>query len=115
MQRIKELDPYKRAKIIDNFVNNETRKLEIVVDNEIKALLRQKGINIPYGDKNGYIKALDTLKRDFHKNIDIVDVYNGKNYDNAYCVGVSKNGMTCICEDNNVLSCGIQILEIDII
>lgn len=115
IQQITTNDIYQRSKLITDFLEKETRKLEFVVNNEIKAILRQKGIKIPNNKESDYKKALDTLKCDFNKVIDIEDVYKGGNYENCEIIGVSENDITVVLEDNEFIQCGLQVKEIDII
>lgn len=115
VQKIENSDLYKRSKDIQEFVDKETKKLEYVANAEIKTILRQKGINIPSNTENAYKSALDTLKTEFHKVIDIEDLYKDKNFENCEFIGVSNNGMTIVLENDKYLQAGIQIKEVDIV
>ena len=115
VQNLETTDLYTKSKMITEFLEKETRKLEFVVNNEIKAILRKKGINILSNDKSAYKTALDTLKDKFNKVIDIEDLYKDKILENCEYIGVSNNGMTVVLEDSKYLQTGIQVKEIDII
>ena len=115
VQKITTNDIYLRSKLITEFMEKETRKLEFVVNNEIKAILREKGIRILENTESAYKSALDTLKSKYNKVIDIEDIYRHGNWENCEFIGVSNNGMTVMLEDNDYLQCGVQIVELEII
>lgn len=115
IQKIKTKDIYLRAKLITEFLERETKKFEFVINNEIKAILREKGINILSNKESEYKKALNTLKTRYNKVIDIEDIYKDKNLENCEIIGLSNNGMSVVIEDNKYLQVGVQIKEIDIV
>ena len=115
VQKVETTDLYTKSKMITEFLEKETKKLEFVINNEIKSILREKGINILSNKESAYKTALDTLKHEFNKVIDIEDLYKDKILENCEYIGVSNNGMTVVLEDNKYLQTGIQVKEIDII
>ena len=118
VQKIDTEDIYERAKWITEFLEKETIKLEFVINSEIKTLLRQKGIKLLSNTESAYKSALDTLKTDFNKVIDIEDMFIDRDYENCEFIGVSNNGMTVILEhDKNCsyLECGMKIVEREIV
>ena len=115
VQKLDTTDLYQKSKEIANFMERETKQLEFIANSVIKGILRKKGINILENTESAYKSALDTLKHEFHKVIDIEDIYKTGNWENCEFVGVSKNSMTVMLEDNTYLQVGIQIKEIDIV
>ena len=115
VQKLDTKDLYQKSKWITEFLEKETKKLELFANNEIKALLREKGIRILENTENAYKSALDTLKSKYNKVIDIEDVYKHGNWENCEYIGVSNNGMTVMLEDSIYLQAGVSIKEIDII
>ena len=115
VQKITTNDIYLRSKLITEFMEKETRKLEFVVSNVIKGILQEYGINIYSNRKVDYKWALDTLKTRFNKVIDIEDVYKDKKLENCEIIGVSKNDMTVVLEDNTYLQVGLSIKEVDVV
>ena len=115
VQKINALNIYDRAKMITEFLEKETKKLEYVLNSEIKAILRKKGISILSCKENDYKHALDTLKTEFHETIDIIDVYKGQILEKCEQLGVSPNGMTVVMEDNAYLQCGCEIKVVEIV
>ena len=115
VQKLETKDLYQKSKWITEFLEKETKKLELFANNEIKALLREKGIRILENTENAYKSALDTLKHRYNKVLDIEDIYRYGNWENCEFIGVSNNGMTVMLEDKIYLQAGIMIKEIDII
>ena len=105
-----ELDTYNlfdRAKAINRFIYQETKVLEIALENDLRNILASFGV-IPYDSSESALKsAFDTLKSK-GITIEIIDRY--KNLGNSEKVmGVSPNKMTIILEDESILSCAMEI------
>lgn len=103
---ISGLNTYEKAKAIRRFINNETKVLEMVLETDLREILRGYGI-IP---KDGSESALNLAFASLHlmgKDIEIRDRY----YDiySEKIVGESPNKMTIIQEDE-ILSCAMEII-----
>lgn len=113
-----ELDTYNlfdRAKAINRFIYQETKVLEIALENDLRNILASFGV-IPYDSSESALKsAFDTLK-DKGITIEIIDRYkifqqNNKDFAEVglSVMGVSPNKMTIILEDESILSCAMEI------
>lgn len=113
-----ELDTYNlfdRAKAIKRFIYQETKVLEILLENNLREILAHYGI-IPQDNTESALKsAFDTLKGK-GITIEIIDrykVFQNSNKDIAdvglSVMGVSPNQMTVILEDESILSCAMEI------
>ena len=105
-----ELDTYNlfdRAKAINRFIYQETKVLEIALENDLRNILASFGV-IPYDSSESALnEAFDTLKGK-GITIEVIDRY--KNLGNSEKVmGVSPNKMTIILEDESILSCAMEI------
>ena len=104
-QNIKGFSSYHRAKAINNFINNETKVLEMALETYLREILRQEGILPKDGSKSALERAFETLEEN-GKQINIYDRY-------AYnceekIVGESPNKMTII-EEDEILSCAMEV------
>lgn len=111
-QNLKGLDLYQKSKAIERFLKTETKVLENCIDARIREIFAQNGINVYDTDKSVLNRLFDTLKTK-GKEIKVIDIYANTEYDNAVVVGVSKNQMTAILEDDYMLSCGIEVKEVE--
>lgn len=112
-QSVFRLKLYERTKEIKKFMDNETKILEQCVDTEIKAIFERNGINTGDTTESALKLMFDTLKSK-GKEIVVEDLYKDKKLDGCVVVGTSKNKMTIVLEDNELLQCGIMVEEREI-
>ena len=105
-QSIKGLNEYQKAKTISQFINSETKVLEMAIETYLREILRDNGILPIDGSKSSLERAFITLEND-GKRIEITDRYSNGAYTETI-VGESNNNMTVIIEDD-ILSCAIEI------
>ena len=107
---LKDLSNYDKAKVVHHFINRDTEILELYIDNEIRRFLARYGIVASLTDKEDIEVALNKLRREYHKDIKIHDLYKGMRADiHIHFVGMSKNLMTVVLEDDRYLQCGIEV------
>ena len=109
-QDLRGMNLYQRTKAIKQFIKSETKILEECVENAIRRIFAKNGINIYEDSESALYDRFSALKSK-GKEIEIIDIYGNAEYDNAIVVGVSENKMTCILEDDYMLSCGIRVEE----
>ena len=102
---IKGLGVYEKAKATKRFVDRETKVLEMVLENDLRDILRSNGIIPLDGSESALNDALVQLKCQ-GKEISIVDRY----YDlyGEKIIKESENHMTVI-EEDGILSCAMEI------
>lgn len=113
-----ELDTYNlfdRAKAINRFIYQETKVLEIALENDLRNILASFGVIPCDNSESALNKAFDTLKGK-GITIEIIDRYkifqqNDKDFADVglAVMGVSPNKMTIILEDKSILSCAMEI------
>lgn len=112
-QNISDLNLYQRAKAIRNFINNETKVLEDLVEVEIRAIFSRNGVEIQDTDKLSLEMAFECLKY-LGKQIVVKDIYENVDLYHCVVVGKSKNKMNVVLEDNEILQVGIMVEEREI-
>lgn len=102
---IKGLGVYERAKATKRFVDKETKVLEMVLENDLRDILRSNGIIPLDGSESALNDAFVQLKCQ-GKEISIIDRY----YDlyGEKIIKESENHMTVI-EEDGILSCAMEI------
>ena len=103
---VKGLGIYEKAKATQKFINNETKVLEMVLETDLREILRNNGI-IPQDGGNSALEVAFAKLEDKGKHIEIRDRYYNL-YDEKI-VGESPNKMTVI-EEDNVLSAAMEII-----
>lgn len=107
---ISNLTIYERAKATKRFIDNETKVLEMVMESDLREILRSNGV-IPYdGTESALERAFVQLEAK-GKKIIINDRYY-ELYDEKI-IGESPNKMTVIQEDK-ILSCAMEIIIYEI-
>ena len=108
---IGDLDIYDRAKMVNRFLNTESKIMEKVLEREIRHFLQVYGI-IPSDTSESALKlAFDTLK-DKGKQIEIID--RNKKAIGDEIVGVSENGMTISIDRYYVISIAMEVRVVDL-
>ena len=108
-QNIKGFDTYKRAKAINDFINKETKVLEMAIETHLRQVFNRFGVIIQDGSKSALERAFLELEH-LGKKIELNDRYY--NFGDERIVGESPNEMTCILEDD-ILSCAIEVIIYD--
>lgn len=104
-QNVKGFNSYQLAKAINNFINNETKVLEMAIETHLRQVLRENGILPIDGSKSSLERAFITLENN-GKRINIYDRYAELHVETI--VGESPNEMTCILEDDT-LSAAMEV------
>lgn len=100
------LNTYERAKATKRFIDNETKVLEMVLETDLREILRQHSI-IPYdGSQSSLERAFAQLEAKGYT-LEVRDRYYEIN--NEKIVGESPNHMTVILEEST-LSCAMEII-----
>lgn len=108
-QSIKGFSTYERAKAIHNFVERETKVLEIAIENDLREFLKKHDISIKDGSNEALNRALIELEcKGFH--IGIRDRYY--EIGDERIIGESPNQMTVILEED-ILSAAMEIIVYD--
>lgn len=108
-QSIKGFSTYERAKAIHNFVEKETKVLEIAIENDLREFLKNHDISIKDGSNEALNRALIELEyKGFH--IGIRDRYY--QIGDERIIGESPNQMTVI-EEEGILSAAMEIIVYD--
>lgn len=102
---VKGLGVYEKAKATKRFVDRETKVLEMVLENDLRDILRSNGIIPLDGSESALNDAIVQLKCK-GKEISIIDRY----YDlyGEKIIKESENYMTVI-EEDGILSCAMEI------
>lgn len=101
------LNLFDHTKAIERFINNATKTLEMLISQDIREFLRVRGIIIQDGSEKALEKAFSDFALKEHKFINIIDRYY--EIGNEQIVGESPNMMTCILENENLISCSMEI------
>jgi len=105
-QSIKGFSTYERAKAIHNFVEKETKVLEIAIENDLREFLKKHYISINDGSNEALDRALIELEcKGFH--IGIKDRYY--QIGDERIIGESPNQMTVI-EEEGILSAAMEVV-----
>lgn len=105
-QSIKGFSTYERAKAIHNFVEKETKVLEIAIENDLREFLKKHDISINDGSNEALNRALIELEcKGFH--IGIRDRYY--QIGDERIIGESPNQMTVI-EEEGILSAAMEVV-----
>ena len=105
-QSIKGFSTYERAKAIHNFVEKETKVLEIAIENDLREFLKKHDISINDGSNEALDRALIELEcKGFH--IGIKDRYY--QIGDERIIGESPNQMTVI-EEEGILSAAMEVV-----
>ena len=105
-QNIKNLDTYHKAKAIENFINKETKVLEMAIETHLRQVLRDNGVIAYDGSQQALERAFLELEQK-GIGIEIVDRYYELNGERI--IGQSPNEMTIINEDD-ILSCAMEVI-----
>ena len=108
IQDISGLTLYQKTKVIDKFIKQETKVLESCVENALRQVFADNGINIQDTSESALNRAFDTLKTK-GKQIVINDIYKGRVMYRCTQVGISPNKMSVWLENGYLLQCGIQV------
>lgn len=103
---IKSHDIYELAKEKRRFIDRETKVLEMVIESDLREILRDNGIIARDGSKLALNEAILDFARK-GKSFEIYDRYN--QIANEKIVGESENQMTVILE-NDTLSCAMEVV-----
>ena len=103
---ISNLSIYEKAKATKRFIDNETKVLEMVMESDLREILRANGV-IPFDGTENALERAFVLLEAKGKKIVINDRYY-ELYDEKI-IGESPNHMTVIQEDN-ILSCAMEII-----
>lgn len=103
---ISGLNVYDKAKATKRFVESDTKVLEMVLESDLREILRKNGIIPQDGSENALNRAFYDLEQKGIK-IEIVDRYYELNGEKI--IKESENHMTII-EENNILSCAMEII-----
>ena len=107
-QSIKGLNEYQKAKAITQFINSETKVLEMAIETYLREILRDNGILPIDGSKSSLERAFITLEND-GKRIEITDRYSNGAYTETIVGENNSNQMTVIIEED-ILSCAVEVL-----
>ena len=106
-QELDDLSLYDRTKGIERFINKETKVLEMLLESDLRRILKEFGV-IPYdGSESALNEAFDTLKR---KGVFVRIVDRYYEIENENIIGESPNKMTIILENDNFISCAMEIV-----
>ena len=114
VQDISGLTLYQKTKVQEKFIKQETKVLEECVENALRQVFADNGINIQDTSESALNSAFDTLKTKYHKTINIVDLFANKIMYRCTQVGTSPNKMSVWLENGYLLQCGIEIEIIDL-
>lgn len=103
---ISGLNVYEKAKATKRFVESDTKVLEMVLESDLRDILRKNGIIPQDGSESALNRAFYDLEQKGIK-IEIVDRYYELNGEKI--IKESENHMTII-EENNILSCAMEII-----
>lgn len=103
---ISGLNVYEKAKATKRFVESDTKVLEMVLESDLREILRNNGIIPQDGSENALNRAFYDLEQKGIK-IEIRDRYYELNGEKI--IKESENHMTII-EENNILSCAMEII-----
>lgn len=109
LQDISGLNLYQRTKVIEKFIKQETKVLESCVENDLRAIFSDNGINIQDTSESALNRAFDTLKAK-GKTISINDIYANRVMYHCVQVGTSANKMSVWLENGYLLQAGIEIV-----
>ena len=104
-QDISGLSTYERAKAINNFMNKETKVLEIAIETHLRQVLKDNGIFVQDGSKQALERAFIELE---HKGIEIAIYDRYLDLKHEQIIGESSNQMTII-EEDGLLSCAMEV------
>ena len=110
-QDITGLNLYERAKVINQFLNKESKVMERVLENDLKDFLRKFGIIPQTMTESALNECFETLKE---KNSKIIIIDRNENAYDERIVGVSPNKMTVIIEDEQIISIAMEIRVVDL-
>lgn len=108
-QDLTGLNLYQRTKAIKQFIKSETKILEECVDNYIRAIFAKNGINVYETTESALNERFSALKR---KGIEISIIDRYKNLQEGVIIGITDSEITCVIDDDNVISCAIEIKEV---
>ncbi|MBO7716014.1 MAG: hypothetical protein J6S85_20785 [Methanobrevibacter sp.] len=100
------LNTYELAKAKRKFINNETKVLEMVLESDLRDILKANGVIPQDGSEDALNKAFAQLEAK-GKSISIIDRYFEMNGEKI--IGESPNKMTVI-QEGNILSCAMEII-----
>lgn len=103
---ISGLDLYESAKAKRKFINNDTKVLEMVLETDLRHILKLNGIIPQDGSESSLEKAFALLEIK-GKSIEIRDRYC--EIGNEKIIGESANHMTVI-QEGNILSCAMEVI-----
>lgn len=103
-RNINGLNPYRRLLATRNFIDKQRRLMELAIDEDLRQVFIDNGINIQDTTKKALKDAFDELKAK-GIDIDIIDRY--KNIANERIV---QNGDMTIINENGILSMAMEIV-----
>lgn len=103
---ISGLNVYEKAKATKRFVESDTKVLEMVLESDLRDILRKNGIIPQDGSESALNRAFYDLEQKGIK-IEIVDRYYELNGEKI--IKESENHMTII-EEDGILSCAMEII-----
>ena len=113
VQDLSGLDEYQKARAINNFVSKSTKLLEMYLDSEIEKIFANNFILIRNTDKESIKKAFSKL-REYGKQIEITDLFSGKEFADCKYITTTKGKMTVVLEENRYLQAGVSVREKEI-
>lgn len=114
IQDIQGLDRYQRAKAINNFVTKGTKLLEMYLDSEIEKIFADNFILIRNTDKESIKRAFREL-RQRGKQIEILDLFSGKEFYKCEYITTTKGKMTVVIEEDKYIEAGIKVNESEVL
>lgn len=110
VQDLDGLDELNRAKAITNFVSKSTKLLELYLDSELEKIFVGNFILLKDKEKKTIVNAINQLK-ELGKQIEIKDLFSGKDFYKCRKIAKTKGNMTIVLEDDRFLQCGVKISE----
>lgn len=104
-REIKNLSLYEKSKAITQFINKDTKVLEMAIENHLRQVLRSYGIVADNGSQEALEKAFNELEL---KGIQIAIIDRYFEFKGERIIAESPNAMTIIDEDGT-LSCAIEV------
>ena len=113
VQDLQGMDTYEKTKAISKFVSKSTKLLEMYLDSELEKIFANNFILIRNNDKESIKRAFSQLKA-LGKQIEILDLFSGKEFYKCEFIHRTKGKMTIVLEESRYIECGIKIIEKEI-
>jgi len=101
------LDIFERAKAQKRFVNQDTKVLETILENDLREFLRKYGIIPQDGSEDALNDCFNALKIKYQKELVVIDRYYKVNDERI--IGESENEMTILLENENLLGVSMEV------